>query len=291
MRKAVIDIGSNSMRYAIADEEAGRLDNLQEDLKYTRLVDGMDGNGVLSEAKIEEAEMACRYFLRRAKKEGAKEVLVTATSVFRRASNQEAILQSFAANCGGVVPRILSEEEEARYGYLGATDGAESSATVLDIGAGSVEVSWREEDGIRGRSLPYGALWLVHHPEDERALKAALEAWQALALPRPLYGVGGSLTTMVMVLDGRADFDAAAVDCRIVDRHAVQALLARLEGMAPASRAALPGLPVERADSLMAGMRILLEVLSALDLETLTVRTRDSLHGLLASDLPGLALR
>lgn len=288
MRKAVIDIGSNSMRCLVADiDSARRISYSQEALRYTRLLDGMDENERLSHEKIEEALMACRYFLRKAKKDGAKHILVTATSVFRRAVNQAEILDAFKTSCGGIIPRILSAEQEAYYAYHGAHLGLADRAAVLDIGAGSVEISWQDDDKIKSDSLPYGALWLVHHPEDKMALAKALERWRSWPLPEHLIGVGGSLTTMVMALDQENRFIAEQVDKRLVSLKAVTSLYQELSTLSSEEKRERPGVPLERVDSVVMGLYILQTVMEKLHHREVMIRTMDSLYGLLLSDLTG----
>ena len=64
-----------------------------------------------------------------------------ATSAIRDAPNAEAVL-AIAREELGLMIRVLSPEEEARYGYLAAINSTDlESGAVLDLGGGSLQPS------------------------------------------------------------------------------------------------------------------------------------------------------
>jgi hypothetical protein len=74
------------------------------------------------------------------KQDGGELVAAIATEWARRATNQEELRTNVGA-AGGVPLRVLSREDEARYGYLAATRGAPGK-TVLDFGSRSLQISY-----------------------------------------------------------------------------------------------------------------------------------------------------
>ena len=90
---------------------------------------------------------------------GVDDVAPVATSAVRDAANAEEVLDALSA--GGALPlRILSAEEEAWYGYLGAVNSTTlGDGHVLDLGGGSVQVSQVVGRKLgRTLSLPLGAV-------------------------------------------------------------------------------------------------------------------------------------
>ena len=81
--------------------------------------------------------------MRLAKEIGAEQVRAVATAAIRKASNGEALCEAIAEEAG-IDVEILSEEEEGRLSFLGATKTlghpVDGPVAVVDVGGGSAEV-------------------------------------------------------------------------------------------------------------------------------------------------------
>jgi exopolyphosphatase/guanosine-5'-triphosphate,3'-diphosphate pyrophosphatase len=134
-------------------------------------------------------------------------------------------------------------------------------------------------------SVPIGAVRLAerhlrHDPPsaaDTESLVADVERHLApLALPHgvPVVGTAGTATTLATVELALAAYDPAAVTGLRITPGAVAARLADLLTRTTAQRRALPGMVVERADVLPAGVAILLGVLARVGAPELIVCDR-----------------
>jgi exopolyphosphatase / guanosine-5'-triphosphate,3'-diphosphate pyrophosphatase len=140
---AAIDIGSNTTRVLVAEPLDGQLKKTMEQRAYTRINKAIGADGVLEAAKIEEVGEVVATQVRLARELGAEVIRAVATAAVRESANgRQAALAIGAA--AGVPVEILSEEEEGRLSFIGATKTlghpVEGTVGVVDVGGGSTEV-------------------------------------------------------------------------------------------------------------------------------------------------------
>ncbi|HWF35440.1 MAG TPA: hypothetical protein VG295_08700 [Solirubrobacteraceae bacterium] len=143
MRRACIDIGSNTTRLLVAECRAGGLDEVHQDRAFTRIGRGLAADGTIGEEKIAEVVGVVAAQLARARELGSSEILGVATAAIRRAPNGSELVEAIETGCGLRV-QVLSGEEEARLAFVGAagTLGHQPAGTlgVVDVGGGSSEL-------------------------------------------------------------------------------------------------------------------------------------------------------
>ncbi|MDQ6778230.1 MAG: Ppx/GppA family phosphatase, partial [Actinomycetota bacterium] len=143
MRRACIDIGSNTTRLLVADRAAAHLQEVHQDRAFTRIGRGMASDGTIEEAKIAEVVGVVTAQLARARSLGASEVHGVATAAIRRAANGSELVSAIETACGLRV-QILSGEEEARLAFVGAAGTLDhrpaGALGVVDVGGGSSEI-------------------------------------------------------------------------------------------------------------------------------------------------------
>jgi exopolyphosphatase/guanosine-5'-triphosphate,3'-diphosphate pyrophosphatase len=152
-RLAVADLGSNSFRLVVFAWDSNGWRRTDEVYEAVRIGAGEDASGALSDAAIERALATIDVFAHFARGEGItpSEQEFVATSAIREATNRDDFLAR-AGEVAGVQVRVLSREEEGRYGYLAAVNSSTlSDGAVLDLGGGSmqlVRVVGRHEAGM-----------------------------------------------------------------------------------------------------------------------------------------------
>jgi exopolyphosphatase/guanosine-5'-triphosphate,3'-diphosphate pyrophosphatase len=159
---AVIDLGSNSWRLVAyrctASSRWCRIAQLQEPV---RIVEQLDATGVIGEAALARGLETLAMFARWCAARGIprEDVTVVATSAIRDAANRDEIVAR-AARVSGFDVRVLSSEQEARYGYLAAVNATTlADGVVLDLGGGSLQLVAVRDRRWRGfRSWPLGAV-------------------------------------------------------------------------------------------------------------------------------------
>lgn len=159
---AAIDIGSNTTRVLVGEPGDGQLKKVMEQRAYTRINKAIGSDGEISTAKIDEVCEVVSTQVRLARELGAVEIRAVATAAVREATNGERAAAVIAA-AAGVPVEILSEEEEGRLSFIGATKAlghpAEGRIGVVDVGGGSTEVILGTvTDGVEEvRSWPVGS--------------------------------------------------------------------------------------------------------------------------------------
>jgi exopolyphosphatase/guanosine-5'-triphosphate,3'-diphosphate pyrophosphatase len=122
MRIAVVDIGTNSTRLLVADVEDGAVVELERRTVVTRLGEGVDATGRLSEAAMARVTETVGAYREAIDRLGASEVVAVATSAMRDAENGPAFRDHLRERFG-IDARTISGDEEARLTFRGATAG------------------------------------------------------------------------------------------------------------------------------------------------------------------------
>jgi exopolyphosphatase / guanosine-5'-triphosphate,3'-diphosphate pyrophosphatase len=288
MRRAVIDIGTNTVKLLVADMQQGEVIPLAAMDCTTRLGEGVDECRQLSTAPIERTLQAIKEFHGEAKALGAVDVMALTTSASRDATNRDEFFDGVRQTCGLDV-KLISGEREAELIFRGASSDPEWSGQpilVVDVGGGSAE--FIQGDGGKMelfRSLPLGALRLTEKFGEGRfrELSEHLRATLRHELARydlhgrRMIGTGGTITTLARVEGG-------VVDHAKISRGKLLELVQRLEAMPLAQRKKVPGLPPERADIIVAGGVVFLAAMGVLGANEITVSIRNLRYGALVSD-------
>ncbi len=117
---AAIDIGSNTTRVLVAEPVGGQLKKVMEQRAYTRINKALDEDGAICPDKIEEVAEVVATQVRLARELGAETIRSVATAAVREASNSEEAVRAIA-DASGVPVDVLSDEEEGRLSFIGAT--------------------------------------------------------------------------------------------------------------------------------------------------------------------------
>jgi len=166
---AAIDIGSNTTRVLVAQPVEGQLKKVMEQRAYTRIGKGLDEEGAIPAEKVEEVAEVVSTQVRLAQELGAETIRSVATAAVREAPNGEEVAAAIA-EASGVPVEILSDEEEGRLSFIGATKTlghpVEGKVAVVDVGGGSTELvlgsvpggveevrSWRVGSGVLADEL------------------------------------------------------------------------------------------------------------------------------------------
>jgi exopolyphosphatase/guanosine-5'-triphosphate,3'-diphosphate pyrophosphatase len=224
VRRACIDIGSNTTRLLVAECEGQVLLEVHQERVFTHIGHGMDRAGTIAPAKIAEVAHVVSEQVRVARELGATEVKGVATAAIRQASNGPVLVEAVGHACGLAV-KILSEADEARLAFVGAarTLGHVPAGRlgVVDVGGRSSElvlgtapdrVSWYHSVAIGSGELADRCL--RSDPPSRAQLDAAREsvagALGSFEVPRPVeaVAVGGSATSLRRLAGPLLDADA-----------------------------------------------------------------------------------
>ena len=143
MRCAAIDIGSNTTRVLVAEPDSGQLRGVMDQKAFTRLGAACGPDGVIGPRKTAEVADAVATQVRLAEELDANAIRIVATAAMRDAANRADVVDEITRACGLPV-EILSEQEEGRLAFVGATRTlghvVEGEIAVVDVGGGSTEI-------------------------------------------------------------------------------------------------------------------------------------------------------
>jgi exopolyphosphatase / guanosine-5'-triphosphate,3'-diphosphate pyrophosphatase len=285
---AVVDLGSNSFRLVVFTARDGWWKRTDEIYEAVRIGEGLAATGELGEAGMARAQAAMEVFAHFCRAGGLENdrVDAVATSAIRDATNARPFLDRAEA-ASGLSVRVLSKEQEARYGYLAAVNSTTlSDGVMLDIGGGSMQLVHVERRLARELdSWPLGAVRMTERfladdkpakPKQLRELRAfvagALERapWIARSGSR-IVGIGGTMRNLAAAAQREAEIAEFGVQGFVLTREALDALVDELAELPPSERGKVPGIKPGRADIILGGALVVQAVLDEGGFEAIDV--------------------
>lgn len=270
MRRAIIDLGTNTFNLLVAGKDAsGRLKILHEEERAVFLGRGGIEQGVLTPEAMERGLSVLRVFVDRSRELGSERISGFGTSALRNARNA----QDFTARGKrelNVDITIIPGEEEADLILEGVRQAVTFTAKpmlVMDIGGGSIEFILATDKSLMWkRSFEIGATRLLERftPSDPLTLEeyfrisayldAKLEPLFAVMdrhWPTTLIGSAGSFDTLAELISAESSTprmpDALSV---AFDSGSFDTIKERLIGSTRAERTSLKEIPDYRVDTL-----------------------------------------
>ena len=212
--KAVIDVGTNSIKFHAARKKAdGSLETVLDKNDIARLGEGLRETGLISPEALERNALSVAAFAEKAKELGAVPEIV-GTMALRTAKNA-ADFASRVKELTGLDVRIIPGEEEARLSYLAVLSGlplAGGELVTFDTGGGSTEfVYGRGTEMVRKFSVPLGAVRITEEffADDPvrpgsvdaavKEIRSSLTGGGVLGSPEVIVGMGGTVTSLASV--------------------------------------------------------------------------------------------
>ena len=303
-RRAVIDIGTNSVKLLVAEVSSRDVRPLWEDSKQTRLGEGFYDSHQLRAEPIKKTAEVVEKFAGVAREWKTNRIRVIATSAARDANNS-GDLTSAVERASGLKVEIISGEQEADWAYQGVTSDAELAKhplLLLDVGGGSTEfiLGHGEKKDFR-HSFALGTVRLLEKfpPSDPPTPGelVSVRAWLGNFLRtevRPqiekelrhekkfdpahhgvrLVGTGGTTTILARMEGEMEDFSRERIEATRLSRARMRANAKKLWELPLAERIKVVGLPPKRADVILMGVAIYEAVMEEFGFAELRVSTR-----------------
>jgi exopolyphosphatase/guanosine-5'-triphosphate,3'-diphosphate pyrophosphatase len=301
MRVGVVDIGTNSTRLLVADVADGAIDERDRRSQVTRLGAGVDTQGRLADESMQRVFATLDAYAQAMDDEQvpADARPAVLTSAVRDAANG-ADFSATVCERYGLDARVIAGEEEARLTFRGATHGRDrqdpAQLLVIDVGGGSTELVVGTAAGEVGFhvSLQAGVVrqterHVAHDPPEPHELQALADEVRAIvetqapadvrASVEQAVAVAGTATSLAAIDQELEPYDPSRVHGFVLELAECELLLARLAQLPLAERRAVRGLHPDRAQTIVAGLVILIEVLRAFGLGRVEVSEHDILHG------------
>jgi exopolyphosphatase / guanosine-5'-triphosphate,3'-diphosphate pyrophosphatase len=277
-RVAVIDMGSNSWRLVVFGYEPGTpwwslVDEIREAVRIAAGMGAASDNGdgrALRPDRVELALHTAAVYSAFCRATGVDQIEALATSAIRDAENGKALLADIERTTG-LHARVISGEEEARYGWLAIAN----STTIedgfgLDIGGGSIQALRIEGRRlIDSDSLRLGAVRVSERfLPDEKASPKQMKALRAHAAAKleeldwwagggHLVGIGGTIRNLAAAAMKRLDIPDIDVQGFLLTRDALEELIDELASRPASKRSQVKGIKYDRADVILGGALVL----------------------------------
>jgi len=309
-RRAVIDVGTNSIKLLVGEVFDGIVRPVEERSEQTRLGAGFYETHELQPVPMARTASAVARFVAMARDLEAVSAHVIATSAARDAKNAGELIEA-VRRASGLRVEVISGDQEAEWVYRGVTSDPllhGRSLLILDVGGGSTEFILGNHGHHSFRqSFPLGSVRLLERlkPGDPPSLAdlAGCRDWlkkffaedvgpamepvlsEAVRHEVKLVGTGGTTTILARMEKKMTDFDRSRIEGTVLGRSLVLETMVHLWSLPVSQRRKVPGLPANRADVIIMGVAIYDAVMQHFNLPELYVSTRGLRYGALL-DLP-----
>jgi exopolyphosphatase/guanosine-5'-triphosphate,3'-diphosphate pyrophosphatase len=297
-RYAVLDVGTNSVKFHIAETAAGGTWKAVTDrAELTRLGEGLKEGGPITREAAERTAAAIKGMVDEAHKAGCIAIAAAGTAGLRMASNSAEVLEMIRARTG-VEVEVVTGEEEGRLAYLAVRRGlphVKGSLVVFDTGGGSSQFTFGDGDQVSERfSVNVGAVRYTERYRLDGVVSSEVlrDAMKEIAgdlsriagrpQPETLVAMGGAVTNLTAVSYSMAKYDPDKIQGTVLTRDEIDRQIELYRTAPHDKRAAIVGLQPKRADVILAGACIVRTVMELLGKNELTVSDRGLRHGLLA---------
>ena len=296
VRYAVIDVGTNSVKFHIGELADGTWKKILDRAEVTRLGEGQPDGGPIQETALERTADAIKGMVEEARDNRVKVLASVGTAALRAASNRDQVVE-FIRERTGVEVVVISGEEESRLAFLAvkAELGLEpGSMVVFDTGGGSSQFTFGVGDAVTEQfSLPVGAVRFTESfgLEGEVSIETLARAREAIAAelgpldgrarPEAMVGMGGAMTNLTAVSLNMGSYDPDRVQGAVLERVEVERQIEIYRSTPLEDRRSIVGLQPKRAEVILAGACIVATVMEKMGHDRLTVSDRGLRHGLL----------
>jgi exopolyphosphatase / guanosine-5'-triphosphate,3'-diphosphate pyrophosphatase len=296
-RYAVIDIGTNSVKFNISERrDDGSWLTIVDRAEITRLGEGLEKTGEISSDAIERTVSAICAMVEEVRKNNVAKIAAVGTMGMRTARNSQQFIDTVEQRCG-VKIEVISGEEEGRLAYIAVKSGlglSEGSLAIFDTGGGSSQFTFGHGSVVEERfsvnvgavryTEKYGLSGVVPPEQLQAALKAItadLARLDGRPSPDALVGMGGAITNIAAVKHSLAKYDPNVIQGSVIERAEVERQIELYRSKSLDDRRTIIGLQPKRADVILAGVCIVKTVMDKLQKDRLSVSDRGLRHGLL----------
>ena len=297
LRFAVIDVGTNSVKFHVGERQAsGTWRRVVDRAEVTRLGENLHAGGDFDPAAVARTMAAIDGMADEARDLGVTAIAAVGTAGLRAARDSQQAIAAIQAKTG-VRIEVISGEEEGRLAYLATTSALGETTgdlVVFDSGGGSSQFTFgRPSEVERQFSVPVGAVRFTEQfgldgavsaevvEAARTAIAAELSALDDAPKDAALVGMGGAVTNLAAVKHAMATYDPDVISGTVIDRTELDRQIERYRSVGAADRRSIVGLQAGRAEVILAGACIVSVVMDKLGRESLTVSDRGLRHGLL----------
>ncbi|MEA2016129.1 MAG: Ppx/GppA phosphatase family protein [Actinomycetota bacterium] len=311
MRLAAIDIGTNSTRLLLGDYSRDIFSILERKMRITRLGSGLGENNTISKDSADKTLDILKTYNKLIESYNVNKCRAVGTSALRTAKNRSDFISS-AEKILGIRIDVIGGDEEARLSFYGATKDIirdynksggigkvnSKKILVLDVGGGSSEFILGEKssrpDFIKSvdigcvniserymnSDIPDAGQLNKMNNHIRKKLETTIKKIKNLKAGY-LIGVAGTISTLASI-DLRLDkYDSDRIHKHILEFGKIKEIYSYLCGLNLEDRKKVRGMDPGRADVIIGGTAIVINVLEMLGSEFICASEKDILDGII----------
>ena len=284
-RIGIVDLGSNSFRVLLGTYDGSQWQNEPKQLWTTQL-GKRHSNGLLTEGAMERGVQALKEIVEILTDYGATIRIGLATSAIRESGNGKDFLEKAKQVCP-MEYRVLSGEEEATYGFIGATvyENPDFHYATIDVGGGSTEIALGDANHVYfTKSYPAGAVRMqdISSEGPQRVWEETVRMWDELPIEGTFgefIGIGGTATSLAAIDLQIESYDPRRIQGHRMDRGTIEAMILQLRYMSREERLEVKGLQPGRVDIIVPGAEIITSLMDTYQIGSIVVSEADGLEG------------
>lgn len=312
MNLSSIDIGTNSVRLLIADCNNFPIKTLVRKTEITRIGKNLETTGKISAISAGKTLKVLSKYYSLIKKMEVKKYKAVGTSALRRAKNKDWFLNYIYESLGMKI-EIVTGKMEAELSFSGAVKYLDTNVImdrcnknklfnilVLDIGGGSSEfiLGRNNLEIIFKKSTDIGCVGVTEKfinsdPPGKKELSNMnifiknrlknilneIKEYNFLFI----IGLAGTITTLAAVDLGLKEYKSEKIHNHVLDLKKITKIYSHLCSLNMEDRKNIAGLEPKRADIIIGGTAIVMEIMKSLRKSSIIVSEKDILDGIIYS--------
>ncbi|HBM16629.1 MAG TPA: hypothetical protein DD381_09860 [Lentisphaeria bacterium] len=302
---ASLDIGLSAVMLLIVScDKSGRFEIINEFGGISRLGYGINKTNTLSKDRIDSTLQLCKEIVEIASRESVEKIIATATSGIKNTINKTQFLVECRSRFN-IFPNILTEQEEARLIYKGASTNFIDEVrpiVVIEVGGDTTYIAFgRKGSIIKSHIMEIGSFHIFDNPNKFKGLLSFLnpklratvseeisdfrnELFSWLEGSKPLFICSGTLASIFYgVLSGRSVHSRANMEGKRCSLRTLMKVYASLSKKNLEERKKIPGIDPERAHTLPTALNILYDTIKFLNAKEFILTTNGLRTGILKS--------
>ncbi|WP_379966796.1 exopolyphosphatase [Ectobacillus sp. sgz5001026] len=290
----IIDIGSNTIRLVLYEQQNSGFYREIENTKVSARLRNYLVEGRLTEEGISVLLHTLEQFQESITYHKLQHVICVGTATIRQATNKEEITHLVKERTG-IILRILSEYEEAYYGYLAVMNSTSfEEGITIDIGGGSTEITYfRNRQLIEYFSFPFGALSLKQQfvsgdipTWDEQEKMSSFILGKMEQLPWllekqvPIIAIGGSARNMARVHQNIISYPISGVHLYEMKPNDIEVVHQFMSDLSFPEMQKLDGLAKDRADTILPAVEVFQSLLTVTKSSSFIISRRGLREGI-----------
>lgn len=295
-RKAIIDIGTNSIKFYVAESTPdGGIDTVLDENNIAQIGEGLRETGLLNQEAMKRNTQAIKEFVQKSKELEVDEVRAVGTMALRNAKNTDEFIK-MVKDSAGIEIEVLSGDTEGDLSYLAAMSGLDTKdgkLVIFDTGGGSTEFTFGSGRKIEDSfSIDLGSLTITEKffkedPVSKEDVKEAVEeirrVFKENKISRKadqLIGMGGTVTSIGAVKHKMEKYDPEIIQGSELQLKEIEEQIQLYSSKTNEERKKIVGLQPKRAQVILAGACILKVIMEETSVDRLTISDRGLRHGL-----------